>query len=405
MAKAIVGFGAVIAVCSSPSYGQDARGDFIDNMRAVVGQSKTTPSKDRCSLGVQVGDGGRVLLAFGASGIVPGNIIKSVNGVSIEGRSAEDFTKVLEGLPSSAVARVEVARAGFTSVQQLQCSSYTAIRAPITAAQEAAARKDFAKCVSELQRLPAALLGHWYSQYLLVNCLSHSKAISKEAEVSGVHKWADALIQESAYIKGQRDTAGKRARLLSGYFSANGRPDLGTTLTAAVEKMYEAAGEAQPAEPDWAKFRNAAEQAVRSRLIDPGSAQFEWPFGFTYGTWKPFLGKRVEGYWSCGQINARNRMGGYTGATYFVVVMDEPDNVKFVDLGSGKEYDLVDTACAKSVSMLPPAPAALAQAAPVSSGPVSVADEIEKLAALRDRGILTQAEFEAQKAALLAGVK
>jgi hypothetical protein len=36
------------------------------------------------------------------------------------------------------------------------------------------------------------------------------------------------------------------------------------------------------------------------------------------------------------------------------------------------------------------------------AGSTSSADEIEKLAALRDRGVLTDAEFQAQKAALLA---
>jgi len=37
----------------------------------------------------------------------------------------------------------------------------------------------------------------------------------------------------------------------------------------------------------------------------------------------------------------------------------------------------------------------------VSAGPVSLADELEKLAALRERGVLTSDEFDAQKKALL----
>lgn len=40
--------------------------------------------------------------------------------------------------------------------------------------------------------------------------------------------------------------------------------------------------------------------------------------------------------------------------------------------------------------------------APASAAPVSLADELTKLAALRDQGILSPAEFEAQKARLLA---
>ncbi len=38
----------------------------------------------------------------------------------------------------------------------------------------------------------------------------------------------------------------------------------------------------------------------------------------------------------------------------------------------------------------------------VDAGPASKADELTKLAALRDQGILTGSEFETQKAALLA---
>ncbi|OUM99340.1 MAG: hypothetical protein BAA04_09765 [Firmicutes bacterium ZCTH02-B6] len=39
---------------------------------------------------------------------------------------------------------------------------------------------------------------------------------------------------------------------------------------------------------------------------------------------------------------------------------------------------------------------------PASGAPVSVADEIEKLARLRDQGILTEEEFQAKKRALLS---
>lgn len=81
--------------------------------------------------------------------------------------------------------------------------------------------------------------------------------------------------------------------------------------------------------PDWATFRRNAEAALRGKLIDPDSGRIEWPYGFLYGTWKPLLGRRVDGYWTCGLINARNRMGGYTGSTYFVVVLDRNGRVEY----------------------------------------------------------------------------
>jgi hypothetical protein len=147
------------------------------------------------------------------------------------------------------------------------------------------------------------------------------------------------------------------------------------------------------------KFKSAAEAAVKARLIDPGSAQFEWPYGFIYGTWKPFLARRVSGYWTCGRVNARNRMGGYAGSAAFVVVLDDNGVAEFVDVAEGK-YPIVETQCSKSASLLPPAPPEFATAES-SLGSTPVADEIEKLARLRDRGIITPAEFDAQKAKLL----
>jgi len=43
-----------------------------------------------------------------------------------------------------------------------------------------------------------------------------------------------------------------------------------------------------------------------------------------------------------------------------------------------------------------------AEPPPAQPAPIDVADELTKLANLRDRGILTEAEFEAQKARVLA---
>jgi hypothetical protein len=146
------------------------------------------------------------------------------------------------------------------------------------------------------------------------------------------------------------------------------------------------------------RLRQAGEAAVKARLVDPYSAQFEWPYGFTFGTWKPFMARRVTGYWTCGRVNSRNRMGGYAGSATFVVVLDEDGTAQFVDIAEGK-YPIVDTQCSKSVAFLPPARTDL----PASAEPpvTSLANELEKLASLRDRGVITDAEFEAQKAKLL----
>lgn len=63
------------------------------------------------------------------------------------------------------------------------------------------------------------------------------------------------------------------------------------------------------------------EEAVKSTLKDPYSAHFTWPNGFVQGWYRPFLGKRYEGWITCGTVNAKNSYGGYVGATAVIAVV------------------------------------------------------------------------------------
>jgi len=90
-------------------------------------------------------------------------------------------------------------------------------------------------------------------------------------------------------------------------------------------------------------------QAVREQLIDPDSAKFE----------AIYKGK-TEKHW-CGMVNAKNRMGGYAGATPFVyekvaegfgfvsLVREPPDDYEFKSLMSTssfeKEYKVLASKC------------------------------------------------------------
>ena len=76
-------------------------------------------------------------------------------------------------------------------------------------------------------------------------------------------------------------------------------------------------------EPDWPSFRKIAETGIISRLIDPESARISWLTGIRKGGFKPLLQGRIYGYVGCGTVNAKNRMGGYTGAQTFIVVIDQ----------------------------------------------------------------------------------
>lgn len=117
--------------------------------------------------------------------------------------------------------------------------------------------------------------------------------------------------------------------------------------SAAAKKAEAPAYEYGPA-PDWNEYKALAENAVRQRLIDPGSAEFSWNYGYYKSYWKPLLQGKVFGYVACGQVNARNRMGGFAGRNYFAVVIDR-GSVRFVELGDGGPYDLVAMGCTKAV--------------------------------------------------------
>jgi hypothetical protein len=152
---------------------------------------------------------------------------------------------------------------------------------------------------------------------------------------------------------------------------------------------------------DFALFKRNAEAAIKSGLFDPSSAQIEWPYGFTMGTWKPLLRKRISGYFTCGRVNAKNRMGGYVGSTAFVVVLDHSGSVLFKDIGDGSPYDFVGGACQKTAAGLPPPQPELLDRPPSAPAGNSIVDQLQKLADLKSAGALTQDEFDAAKKRLL----
>jgi hypothetical protein len=95
-------------------------------------------------------------------------------------------------------------------------------------------------------------------------------------------------------------------------------------------------------------------------------------------------------------------MGGYTGSTFFVVVLDPDGKVKFVNIGESSDFDIVTSQCNGSVRLLPHPPPELSGATVSQQGPsTSIADELAKLVDLRDSGALTESEFQAAKARLL----
>lgn len=81
-------------------------------------------------------------------------------------------------------------------------------------------------------------------------------------------------------------------------------------------------------------------------------------------------------------INGRDPVGGALGA-----VKDE--NAVLFDMRNLKEFEAMRDAIKARINIGP------------SNGSISMADEIEKLAALRDKGLLTDEEFTAKKRQIL----
>lgn len=65
--------------------------------------------------------------------------------------------------------------------------------------------------------------------------------------------------------------------------------------------------------PDFAEAGETAISLLRERLVDPESMRFKWTSGFEWGYLKKPLQRRDHGWIACGELNAKNRMGGYNG--------------------------------------------------------------------------------------------
>jgi hypothetical protein len=91
--------------------------------------------------------------------------------------------------------------------------------------------------------------------------------------------------------------------------------------------------------PDWARYRELGEAAVKTLLTDPDSAKFEWPTGYIQTRYATGRRTYADGYLACGLVNSRNRMGGYGGRMPFLVVIDH-DQVLFVDAAPDFTYPM-----------------------------------------------------------------
>lgn len=125
--------------------------------------------------------------------------------------------------------------------------------------------------------------------------------------------------------------------------------------------------------PEWTRFKELGEAAIRSAMFDPEAARIQWPNAFAALSYKPLLDKRVYGYITCGLVNGRNRFGGYVGDAYFLVVIDY-DRVVYSKISNAGGYDLLGENCRKAnfLPSLDPVPSLTAVQPALSAGSTSL---------------------------------
>ena len=386
-------------VVPSIAHAQD-KDAFRNQAKASVAQLQAQGEpRDRCSMGAFVGEGGVVTRTFSISALRPGDRLVSINRMDVSGKRAEDIIAILRGTGPSAVIPVSIERAGQSVDVEVTCSNARPASEALLNGLNLAVGGKFDECVSAFGQRDD--LGT-YGATIKVQCASLSRNAGRYNLAQFTFEALQLLVEDARWASSMRTDVIRRLRASEGLISQGVGVARFQELVALTrswpggERMFDASA------PDWALFRRNSETSLRARLIDPDSARIEWPYGFTYGTWKPILSKRVEGYWTCGSINARNRMGGYTGSTSFVVVLDANGLVQFVDMGEARDFDFVTSQCNSSVKLLPPPQRELVGVGVVQPAQAaSIADELRKLVDLKNSGALSDAEFQAAKQRLL----
>lgn len=392
---------AVLTMAALPTAAlAQSKDAFRAQARSAAAQLRSAGEpKDRCSIGGVIGEGGVMMRTFSDAGLKPGDQLVTLNGTDVSGKSIDEMVALLRGVGPVAVIPVRVERAGQHLDLQVTCSNSRPAMAALLDGLDQAAAGKFDDCVTAFGGQD---LGS-YGAVVKAQCASFSKNSERYNLAQLAYDAMRMVVEDAHWVPGARTDVVTRLHAVEGLITQGVGAGKYQELVSLARKWPGAESLYDAAAPDWALFRRNAEAALTAKLIDPESGRIEWPYGFLYGSWKPLLAKRVEGYWTCGLINARNRMGGYTGSTFFVVVMDPNGRVQYSDMGSGRDFDILSSQCSKSVKLLPTAPPEFAGAATgaTRTPPVSIADELKKLVELRSSGALTETEFQAAKQKLL----
>jgi hypothetical protein len=386
---------SLLVVPSAALAGPDEEMRDSARAEAVKLRSEGWP-KQRCYLGVAFTND---TVVAGNGKLLPKDKLVSINGTNVEKATTEQLTKIFDPIPPNAPIAIQVRRNSEAVNLEQTCGNLADYQKPYLTALDFAGEKKWYDCVDALAGKP--------DDVLYLNLRARCAQVSRKAAEYPIQQWHDAAARSAVALGGYTQDNWKlvATELLKGRMDLS--PSVYDSLVDDV-KSLDSGKTWESIQPDVAALRRAAEIGVKSRLIDPQSAIIEMPYDFIYGRWTPaFSGTSFEGFMTCGTVNAKNRMGGYTGSTFFISVVDESGLEKYTDMDSGTSQYLrpVDNACSqltRKLKMVSPLDLAQSTEGPPNARP-SMAQELEKLAELHSKGTLSDQEYAAAKARVISG--
>ena len=336
---------------------------------------------------------------MGNGEILAGDELLYIGDVGVEGGSTAEILDTLGTIPPGSVLTMQVQRDGAAVNIEQTCGNIADYQRVYLEALDFASRKKWYDCIDALAGRPEDI------KYL--DLRARCAQVSRKADDYPIQKW--------------RDTAMRQA-IMAGVHAGDNRKQIALSLLKSrielTPSVYDSLVSQVVAwdngaiwdgiQPDIAMLRRAAERGVKGRLIDPQSAIIEMPYDFIYGTWSPaFSGSRAEGFMTCGTVNAKNRMGGYTGSTYFISVVDESGLVEYTDMDSSTSeyYRPVDNACSqliKKLNYIGSGEALEDEADTAQDAQPTIAEQLATLAKLHESGALSDEEYASAKARVLS---
>lgn len=386
---------SVCALAVSLPVQASPKGDLKDQARELSQQMRAAGAPEsRCYLNANFST---EYILTGEGDLRPGDRLLYINNQNVAGLGDDDVRGILKAIAPDAIIPVRIERDGVQTDLQVQCSNAGMHQTALLKALKLAEEKKVDDCVTALEPIAgrdaqAALLRY------------QCAAASDRAASYNLGGYAAEVLENSiVYARYKADLRRETIQNLYANQGVLSKPEF--ERLAAMTKSWPGDETLfDKSKPDWRAFRENAQAAVLSGFFDPGAAIVEWPYGFIYGSWKPVLQGRIEGYWTCGRVNGKNRMGGYVGSRSFVVVLSSAGQPIFNEVGDGGTYDFVSGQCQNSVRMLPIASSQIADA-PTAAAPTpagrSVAEELAKLAELKASGALSEDEYKAAKAKVL----